>query len=164
MMNWDALGAVGEVAGAIGVIISLVYLATQIRYSARTAEDSATRDVFAGVGVQLTSMVENSNSEVILRGLLDYKNLVGQEKFTFDGLMGSLMFLVESSFISHDAKLLTDDTMENWGCFLRPRLLAYPGMRDWWADTKDIYVPQAQEWIDREIARTDVESDFWVIK
>ncbi len=29
-MNWDAIGAVGEVLGAIGVIASLVYLATQV--------------------------------------------------------------------------------------------------------------------------------------
>ena len=30
-MNWEALGAIGEIAGAIGVIATLVYLATQIR-------------------------------------------------------------------------------------------------------------------------------------
>ena len=30
-MNWDAIGAVGEIAGALGVILSLVYLASQIR-------------------------------------------------------------------------------------------------------------------------------------
>jgi len=30
-MNWDAIGSIGEIAGAIGVVVSLVYLATQIR-------------------------------------------------------------------------------------------------------------------------------------
>ena len=30
-MNWDALGAVAEILGAIGVIVTLVYLAVQIR-------------------------------------------------------------------------------------------------------------------------------------
>ena len=33
--NWEAIGAVGEVAGAIGVLISLIYLARQIRASNR---------------------------------------------------------------------------------------------------------------------------------
>jgi hypothetical protein len=32
-MNWDAIGAVAELLGAIGVIASLVYLAVQIRQS-----------------------------------------------------------------------------------------------------------------------------------
>ena len=30
-MNWEAIGAIGELAGAIGVIVTLVYLAIQIR-------------------------------------------------------------------------------------------------------------------------------------
>ena len=29
-MNWEAIGAVAELLGAIGVIASLIYLATQI--------------------------------------------------------------------------------------------------------------------------------------
>ena len=32
-MNWDAVGAIAELLGAVGVIASLVYLATQIRHS-----------------------------------------------------------------------------------------------------------------------------------
>ena len=32
-MNWDAIGAISELLGAIGVIASLVYLAAQIRHS-----------------------------------------------------------------------------------------------------------------------------------
>ncbi len=30
-MNWDAIGAVGEIAGAMAVIVTLVYLASQVR-------------------------------------------------------------------------------------------------------------------------------------
>jgi len=32
-MNWDAIGAIAESLGAVGVIASLVYLATKIRHS-----------------------------------------------------------------------------------------------------------------------------------
>ena len=30
-MNWEAIGAVGEILGAIAVLLSLAYLAVQIR-------------------------------------------------------------------------------------------------------------------------------------
>ena len=33
-MNWDAIGAVGEVIGAMAVVISIIYLAVQIRHGA----------------------------------------------------------------------------------------------------------------------------------
>ncbi len=32
-MNWEAIGAIGEIAGALAVVASLIYLATQIRQS-----------------------------------------------------------------------------------------------------------------------------------
>jgi len=39
-MNWDAIGATAELLGAVGVIASLVYLATQIRQSREQMQES----------------------------------------------------------------------------------------------------------------------------
>lgn len=30
-MNWESIGAIGEVSGTIGVIVTLIYLASQLR-------------------------------------------------------------------------------------------------------------------------------------
>lgn len=40
-MNWDAIGAIGEVVGAVAVVASLVYLARQIRQNSSLVEQSA---------------------------------------------------------------------------------------------------------------------------
>jgi len=32
-MNWDAIGAVGEIVGALGVVVTVGYLALQVRPS-----------------------------------------------------------------------------------------------------------------------------------
>ncbi|MGR8946489.1 MAG: hypothetical protein ACU84Q_00475 [Gammaproteobacteria bacterium] len=37
-MNWDAIGAIGEIVGAIAVVGTLAYLATQIRVASIAAE------------------------------------------------------------------------------------------------------------------------------
>ena len=43
-LSWDAVQAVGEIAAAVGVLISLVYLAAQVRESAeRTSADTILR-------------------------------------------------------------------------------------------------------------------------
>ena len=39
-MNWDAIGAVGEILGAAAVVVSLVYLPTQIRIQNRESRFS----------------------------------------------------------------------------------------------------------------------------
>ena len=36
-MNWEAIGAIGETAGAVGVIVTLIYLAIQVRQNTRSS-------------------------------------------------------------------------------------------------------------------------------
>ena len=44
-MNWDAIGAIGETLSAIAVLITVGYLAVQIRQSTRAMKTSALRSV-----------------------------------------------------------------------------------------------------------------------
>ena len=46
-MEWSIqdFGALGEIVGGIGVIASLIYLGTQIRFSARTTQAQSTREI-----------------------------------------------------------------------------------------------------------------------
>ncbi len=44
-MNWDAIGAVGEILGAIAVVVSLVYLATQINTSNKAVRQSSLHEL-----------------------------------------------------------------------------------------------------------------------
>ena len=45
-MNWDAIGAIAELLGAIGVIASLVYLATQIRHSREQMQENTRGPIY----------------------------------------------------------------------------------------------------------------------
>lgn len=40
-MNWEALGALGEIAGAMAVIVTLVYLSVQIRQNTKASRVAA---------------------------------------------------------------------------------------------------------------------------
>ena len=40
-MNWDVIGAIAELLGAIGVLLTLLYLAAQIRQNTRSNTISA---------------------------------------------------------------------------------------------------------------------------
>ncbi len=51
-MNWDAVGAIGEVIGAAGVVVTLVYLALQIRRNS-IATCSEVRQSLAEQQIQL---------------------------------------------------------------------------------------------------------------
>ena len=44
-MNWDAIGAIGEIIGALAVVVSLIYLAGQIRHNNQLARSNSLESV-----------------------------------------------------------------------------------------------------------------------
>jgi len=44
-MNWEAIGAIGEVIGALAVVVSLIYLASQIRLNNSLARNDSLQTV-----------------------------------------------------------------------------------------------------------------------
>ena len=42
-MNWDAIGAIGEIIGALAVLVTLIYLAIQVRHTRRAQQADAIR-------------------------------------------------------------------------------------------------------------------------
>lgn len=71
-MNWDAIGAVGEVVGATGVIISLLYMAYQIRQSRLALKSGASADASTSLRA-LTEVImsDSQQTELFLTGLRD---------------------------------------------------------------------------------------------
>ena len=48
-MNWDAIGAIGEIVGAIAVIVTIGYLALQMRRNTRSVRSAAAQQILEGL-------------------------------------------------------------------------------------------------------------------
>ena len=94
-MNWDAIAATAEVIGVVGLIVSIGYLGLQTRQGNRVAEDVAFQGVFSLALEQNRAMVEGDNRDVIIKGLLNYDEMVGSERFTFDTMMLNFITVIE---------------------------------------------------------------------
>ena len=78
-MNWDAIGAIAELLGAVGVIASLVYLAGQIRQSreqthqnTRALRASTQHDIFENLNdISMRPFGDPANYEAIRIGMAD---------------------------------------------------------------------------------------------
>ena len=83
-MNWDAIGAVAELLGAIGVILSLLYLAAQIRQNSRATRVETERYLNeAWNTVQADLGNDERTAEIVNRGFENYQALAGAEKGVF---------------------------------------------------------------------------------
>ncbi len=90
-MNWDAIGAIAELLGAIGVIASLIYLATQIRQS-REQMGQNTRALRGAAYQQwddslqatvMQAVTVPALDRVVRLGLADYEQLTNEKMGRF---------------------------------------------------------------------------------
>ena len=81
MLNWEAIGAIGEVVGGVAVIATLLYLAAQIRQNAQSVRNTASLSVNEGLA-EINRRVSNDPefAELWLRGLKDYRGLTDVER------------------------------------------------------------------------------------
>ena len=66
-MNWDAIGAMGEIVGALAVVATLTYLATQVRYAKQATADQNRLVRASGVREMALAAIQNDE----LRDSLD---------------------------------------------------------------------------------------------
>lgn len=69
-MNWEAIGAVGEILGALAVVVTLVYLSVQIRQNSRMIQRDAhldrirhVTDPLIGSSRQLSGVLEKLHAK-----------------------------------------------------------------------------------------------------
>lgn len=69
-MDWDAIGAIGEIVGAGAVVLSLVYLATQIRSQSSEARATTTQAALDAEMVFQTTLIRHADvwEEVVMGG------------------------------------------------------------------------------------------------
>jgi len=73
-MNWEAIGAIGEVLGAVAVFISLSYLALQIKSNTASMEVTSRQSV-ANEYRDWIRAFHSAEPEHFTRGMSDYPNM-----------------------------------------------------------------------------------------
>ena len=79
-MNWDALGAIGEVIGALAVIGTLIYLGRQVSHSVGLTRTSQKQGVMDAYGSWNEMIVSSPELLAFLKWMEDPENEISEEK------------------------------------------------------------------------------------
>ena len=101
-MNWDALGAVGEIVGAGAVVISLVYLALQIRTQNNEARFSAMHDISVGYRDTLATIADGEMAVIVDKAIDSYDSLTRVELLRLIAGAGRIFRLWEEAYLLHE--------------------------------------------------------------
>jgi hypothetical protein len=137
-VSWEAIGTIAEVVGAAAVVVSLAYLAVQIRQNTRQVEEQGRAQRFSALGVLFDNwrgfrgniISDPKVASIWRRGNENPSQLSQDERVVYDLLMVDLMWSFAANWmVGVDEGLgsyLRDDIADN--------LLIYdsPGFREWW--------------------------------
>ena len=133
-MNWEAIGAIGEIVGALAVFITLAYLALQIKQNTKAVQSSALDSTVNTISIARQSIYENDEvAKVYLNGLSTPEQLSDLERLKFRLLVHNLM-LSQSNIFAQTK--FSDLPVSEWNAqkTIIKRVIGSPGGQWFWKD------------------------------
>ena len=130
-MNWEAVGAIGEVVGAVAVIATLLYLAIQIRQNTK-----------AVMGATLNAITERKqfelrwSSDISIawrKSLSEPENLSEDEHWQMAEWMSACFVARENEFFQFKHGLIDEDTWAASENIIR-MAISSSWARKWWEE------------------------------
>lgn len=147
-MNWDAIGALGELLGAVGVIITLIYVGVQVRQNTEQIRDAAKDARLTAFDRSVESfarhreyLTRGDNSELYAQGLESYGSLTQAEKYRFCAIIEEYFF----AFHALLGRVIEGRYEESlWLAQARTpaELLTTQGGKEWWEERKNRFSPR----------------------
>lgn len=141
-MNWDAVGAVAEIVGALGVLITLIYLATQIRDNTRSLQAVSLQSILEGPRDRYFLPMAQSGdmADVYARGLTSLEQLDDVEKRRFFYMMYEQYFQMQQVWQLHERDLIPKIDYDAWLEYT-VSLTQSPGGAEMWPHCKAVITP-----------------------
>ena len=147
-MDINTLAAWGEFIGGIAVVVSLVYLASQIRQNSRLLQVSAT----AALGdqeIEFSKLMigDPELSRIFEDGAADRDSLSEAERRKFDAFLRMTVGTFQRNFfVEQDGALKAS----LWEAEIRGTtyVLRQPGSRRWWAEWRFTFGDEFADWVD----------------
>lgn len=147
-MNIVELGAIGELVGGVAVIVTLLYLAAQIRQNTRSGAAAAFHSASSSVMEIRQALFERADvAHIYFAGLADVDSLDAEERLRFRLLMHNVFWSFGNSYTQGRLSQATEDEMDAVIAGVR-RIVRSPGARWFWADYRQEFDPTFRDVVD----------------
>lgn len=153
MVNWEALGAIGEIVGALGVIATLAYLTIQIRTNSTAIQTSTYLGVVSSPQIRLAMASDPKLSELFRIGMAEPERLTDEERFQFRQLILHQCRHFENIHYQFESGFVEDHLWEAWQRSM-VSFFSQPGARVLWdAEHLTIFNKHFNEFVSDLIAQ-----------
>lgn len=133
----------------MAVIVTLIYLAAQIRQNTRALKTSSRQEIVAGFRDFNRLFFQPGASDTMNQGMRHYPNIEPTQKNLFGSMMNDLALFVQGAFALQEAGTLEDETYQTY-LTLFAAWVDTPGGAAWWTDISPLYTPRMVEAIKKQ--------------
>ena len=146
-MSIQDLGAIGELIAAFAVVVSLVYLAVQLKAQNRESRISSMHDIAVGYREVLGTMADGVTADVLDKAIVDIDSLSQSETLRLIAGVGRIFRVWEEAFLLFEAGHL-DERM--WETMLRQfnGYMSIEPFTEVWAIRKQFFDAEFQIFVD----------------
>jgi hypothetical protein len=149
-MDWNAVSAVGQLIGAVGVILSLIYLALQVRLNTNALRLATSHSLSeASLHFSTTLAAEPHRAHVFTRGLAG-EDLTDAERSQFTYMFHAWIRITENGHYQFINGTLDKELWDGWTETARS-VFGAPGGRRMWATVKPRLRVSFCEFVEREV-------------
>jgi len=146
------LGSVGEFVAAIATIVTLAYLALQIRQNTKSVRATSRLEIASGWRAHNRLMIDPEVRRVYAKGLRTFPEMPFDERGLFGTLLADHAVFFQGTFALYEEGQLDEKTYEGYLTWFAIQL-ATPGGSEWWADSRTFLVRGAVEAVDARLAQ-----------
>jgi hypothetical protein len=131
-MNWEAIGSIAEVVGALAVLITLVYLAIQTRDNVKVMRSRAIWDAQVSF-VEVNELLGNGGvvASVVYKAITEPENLTDQETYQLHRFCRGWFQRMEAQFALYKAGILDGEVWELRRGYAQG-IVAKSPFKEWW--------------------------------
>jgi heme/copper-type cytochrome/quinol oxidase subunit 1 len=145
----NELGSLGEFISGLAVVVTLIYLALQIRHNTRAVRSSMHQDMIESTLRIAESVSDNENlGRIVLKADEDYESLTTEERTRFEAYAERVFSNFESVFYSYRNSMIEQDLWESWkASYLSD--LSREAIRRYWQDERPQHLRDFMDFVDQ---------------
>ena len=151
-MTIEQLGNIGEFVAAIATVITLIYLAFQLRQNTRALKATAFQNVISEMGKNVEPIMANGElAEILVKATQGPENLSPVERVRLNAVYVSSFRRLESVYVQYTLGTMEEENKRGFEDSMIP-LLKLPYGKAWWNEAKVSFFQPFVRHIDEGIA------------
>ena len=150
----EMLGNYGEFVGAIGVVVTLAYLAVQIKQNTQSARSQSRQTLLDALSTTNWNLGNDPNLlRIYATAFKRWPNLPNDEKAVFDIGMGRYLANLQNGILLRAEGMLDDATLDQTADFMLLCILSEGGSK-WWQETP-MAMRETRQYLDNRLTQSN---------